>query len=372
MIDFTFTQGSLALALYCTLFYALLIIPNYRTCTDTYSDDVHSNNARFIFFLGVLVYSVSCSINGDFYHYQDIVKNYDFTPGARNHGEVVYKYIIAFVNKNYLLFRIIVWGSALVIFWKTLKRFEIDNYKVTFFMVATYILVFSYARSSLAMSLYFFGVSYIIKPNTYFSYIYGLTLILASFFFHHSIIVAIVLTPIIWINLTKEKIIIVTILFSIILFLFPNFIENTLLKFLLTNNEELYNQLDFYSKREVESINWKGVIYEFSGYATFFFPLCVCVKTIYFNTEKCIEKEYEKIFRIVIGLTMIAMSFLLLDLQGKVFFYRILYMTFIPLSIIVCHLVNNGLIEENLFKKIINVGIFAQMYRLLYSIYLYL
>lgn len=372
MIDFTFTQGSLALALYCMLFYALLIIPNYRTCTDIDFNDGHSNNARFFFFLGVLVYSVSCSINGDFYHYQDIVKNYDFTPGARNHGEVVYKYIIAFVNKNYMLFRVIVWGGALVLFWKTLKRLEIDNYKVTFFMVATYILVFSYARSSLAMSLYFFGVSYIIKPNTYFSYIYGLTFILASFFFHHSIIVAIALTPVIWINLTPKKIIIIAILSSAILFLYPDFVENTLMKFLLSNNEELYNQIDFYSKREVESINWKGAIYEFSGYATFFFPFFVCVKTIYFNNETCIDKKYEKLFRIVIGLTMVAMGFLLLDLQGKVFFYRILYMTFIPLSIIVCHLVINGLIEENLFKKIINVGIFAQMYRLLYSIYLYL
>lgn len=326
------------------------------------------NRNVFVFF--VFLFVITCSLDGDFYHYQQMVKNYNFLPGASNHGEPIYKYIIGLIDRNYLLFRIIVWGGALMLYKKTLKNLGLNVNHTLFVMFALYILVFSYARASLAMAVYFWGLSICITSKTN-SYI-GIAIICCSYCFHHSIIIAIAITPVIFIKINKKILILSLIVIPLLFLLLKGTIQQIMFDGTILNNEEVQGKLELYSNREISAVNWKGMIYEFSGYLTFFLPFLLCINTLYLKKNNYIPIYIQILLKITFALILISVMFLFLDIQGKVFFYRILYMTFIPLSIITYYIYSSGYIKKKTFCRIINIGIIAQLYRLFYSIYLYM
>lgn len=372
MIDFSYSSPSLAIYTSYTIFFVIIVFVGYQKCVNLSNRYKHNKLFSFL----VFVFVVTCSVTGDFYHYQQMVWNYDFTPGALNHGEPIYKYIIGFVDRNYLLFRILVWGGGLLVYNKLVQRIGLNQSNVLFVMFSLYVLVYSYARSSLAMVLYFWGVTVLVvnKKNILPGKIIGLLLICLSYCFHHSMIIAIVLTPIIFIKLTKGRVLFLMTILPLLFFIGKGYIQQLIFAESIFSNDDLQGTLEFYSNREVAATNWKGKIYEFSGYLTFFIPLLTCLYSLYFRKKNRVNAPQiiQAFLKLSIALVLISVMFLFLDIQGKVFFYRILYMTFIPISIVLYYIYDAGLIKKKTFCYIIAYGIAAQLYRLLYSIYLYI
>lgn len=367
MIDFGYTSPSLGVSLYCTILFITIITMGYKNCIN---QRLQKRQCKIFPFL-VIVLAITCSIDGDFYHYQQLVWNYDFTPGARNHGEPIYKYIIGLVDRNYLLFRILIWGGGLLAFSKIVRRIGFNLSNVLFVFVALYILVYSYARASLAMVLYFWGITIFIinKKNVFLEKILGIFLICFSYSFHHSIIIAIALTPVIFMKLTKRHLVILIVILPLLFFYSKGYIQQMMFDESTLNNDDLQEKLELYSNREVAIVNWKGLIYEFSGYLTFFIPFIVCLNSLYFKNKTNVPIVIQAFFKLSFAMILFAVMFLFLDIQGKVFFYRILYMTFIPISIMLYYAYSAELIQKKTFSYIIVFGIMAQLYRLLYSIY---
>ena len=374
MFDFTFTHGSLSLCLYCFLFFVILVSVNYTTCTNPHIFRGYPSYKRLLFLIGVAVFSVTCFINGDFYNYQELVHEYDFSIAASNHVEPVYGFIIRIINRNYLIFRIIVWGGGFIILTKAIKCLGLDDYKVIYYLMASFILTFSYARASLAFSIYFLGLSLVFSPinKTLIKRLLGLALIVSSYFFHHSMVIAIALTPIILLPFDRITIVLGALLIPVIFTLFSNVINSVINNGVFLDNEELADQIAFYAERTTNAINWKGKIYEWSNYASFFLPLAIITFNCYFRKKGVLPFYIEVFYKIAFSLTLVAIMFLFLDIEGKVFFYRILFMTFIPLSIVVYYSAANRLISRKMFIFLIYVGLGAQLYRFLYSMYLYI
>lgn len=374
MFDFPFTQGSFALALYCFLFFSLLVAINYSSCTVPYAPHNYPTYKRLLFLFGVAIFAITCFINGDFYNYQEMVHDYDFSIYATNHAEPVYGYIIRFIDRNYLLFRIIVWGGGMFILTKTISCLGLDDYKVMYYLMTSYILTFSYARATLAFSIYFLGLALVCKPikKTLVSRLIGLVLIAASYFFHHSMIIAIVITPILILPFDRITIILGVFLIPVIFSLFSNVFNSVLSSGEFLDNEELVDQIAYYAERTTEAINWKGRIYEWSNYASFFLPLIIVTYNGYFRKNGAFPFYIEVFYKIAFSLTLIAVMFLFLDIDGKVFFYRILFMTFIPLSIVVYYTAEKQVISRKSYLFLLYVGLVAQLYRFLYSMYLYI
>ena len=97
---------------------------------------------------------------------------------------------------SYILFRLVVWGSSLLLLFKTVSNFGINNRLFFFFFCSISLRWFAYARASLAMSLLFCGVSDILKGRQYsarrtLSITIGIALILCSFYFHKSAVIGI-------------------------------------------------------------------------------------------------------------------------------------------------------------------------------------
>lgn len=121
-------------------------------------------------------------------YYQEIKRG-----GTVSSLEDVYNWI-GRLCPSYAIFRLIIWGSALLFFFKTIKRLTLDWDTVLFFFCSIYLIWFSYARVSLAMAVIFYGYSLMYSSRKRFSlkYIFGILLILASFYLHKSSIFAIV------------------------------------------------------------------------------------------------------------------------------------------------------------------------------------
>ena len=90
-------------------------------------------------------------------------------------------------SHSYVLFRMIIWGSAIWLLLRTFRRLQVNmDVAIAFFSMAS-LIWFSYARVSLSFALMFFGLALIsTKSKTLFSNIFGLLLVWASFYFHKS------------------------------------------------------------------------------------------------------------------------------------------------------------------------------------------
>ncbi len=135
--------------------------------------------------------------------------------------EEVYTWIINVLSPNYLIFRLIVWGSALALFYKTIRNLDLSVPYALFFFCSIYLIWFSYARATLAMAMMFYGLSLLHRShkNTKLTKLLACTYIILSFYFHKSsifgIIVIILSESILFLKLNKKWII------FLILILFP-------------------------------------------------------------------------------------------------------------------------------------------------------
>ena len=374
MTIFTSSQNTLGLALFCLVYFVALVFFNWNKCVnfDRLQIKESDNDYRFFFFF-LILFSVCCSVSGDFFHYKIMVEDYDFSVGASNHGEEVYGIIIKFVEKNYLLFRTIVWGGALLVMRRVIKNYNIDIYNTLFFFCCLYFLTFANARASLAMSIYFWGISIILNKNGKTSKLIGMLLIVCSYFFHNSMIVAIGMSLICFMPFNRKIISSLFILLPVILLIFSRFVLFIVNDSTLFSDEELLSKYEFYSGRETAKANWRGILYEWLGYACFIIPFVIITYKLFFsNIQIIISNAILNLYKISFGLIFIAFLFLSLDIQGKVFFYRILFMTFIPISIMIGYLIEENIISYITYKRLVLFGTMCQLYKYLYSVYLVL
>lgn len=365
MIDITYTELTLGLSITCLVIFLVITASNWYPCTWPGEDRPLAPERKLYFTLSFFAFSLFCCINSDFFHYQEMVWQYDFTSGAMNHGEPIYGAIIELVGKNYLLFRIIVWGSALFIIRLTFHRFCIDSYVAQFFLFSCFFLTFSYARASLAMAIYFYGLSFLLVPSErsqLFNIICGIGLIISSYFFHHSMLIAIILTIVcIW-PFNKWILISIIVSLPIIIRVFD------LLFFPILSSQDFFagddtmSKFSRYVEAERETANWKGHLQDIISYLRFFAPLIVLSIAQYIRKEIEVPSYIDRLFKITFSLIVISLLFLSLGLDNKVFFYRILFMTYIPLTILIAFHVHEGSISRRMFIALTIYGILSQLY----------
>ncbi len=146
-----------------------------------------------IFFI-LLIFCLFASYDGDYWSYYSNYKqlkiNYEIQVGM----EEVFAYIIGYrLVDSYLYFRFVVWGGGLLLYWLSFKRLGINSSLIWLIFTATTLLSIAYIRAFLGMGFALYGYTYLIKPSRYkiLSYIFGLSIVGASFFFHKSMFVII-------------------------------------------------------------------------------------------------------------------------------------------------------------------------------------
>ena len=163
----------------------------------------------------------------DWFHYAEkfgvLINDYD------SDIEDIYYYIAKYLSPNYLIFRMIVWWGGLLLLFQTIKRLNVNRDLFLLVFGCVWLIYFSYARVSLAMSILFYGSSFLIKPiknKKALSYFLGLLLVGVAFYFHKSAIFGqlIVLVTILTNKLGKRSSILIILLFPLLIYLTRGFL----------------------------------------------------------------------------------------------------------------------------------------------------
>ena len=183
---------------------------------------------RFFVILLLFTFVLFSFWGSDWFHYRDAFSGLRL--GYAGHIEDIYVWISQHLAYDYLSFRFVIWGIALILLLLTLKRLSINYNLALLFLGSVWILWFSYARFSLALSLVFWGIALIYKPWKIkaVSYIVGLSAIVLSVFFHKTalFVVAITLITMVFKNMnSKGRIYLLILLTPVIISGFRFFIK---------------------------------------------------------------------------------------------------------------------------------------------------
>lgn len=369
MFDFTWTSPTYWSSIYCVLGFVCFI----STYQKKYTTDVVPGRVRLdkgLAFFSLLL-AMTISVDGDWYHYQTLVWDYDFSPYAHNHGEPVYGYLIKFLDKNYFLFRLVVWGAALWISYRTFRRFRLDVNVSVFFLMAVFLLKFNYARSSLAMACYFYGLSFVLIRTKWwrtYDFILAALFLFLCYSFHHSCLLLIVFTFVIFIPINKYTVAGAVVLLPLLSGLTSYYLNLFLDDKELLSNEYLQTKLTIYSKREYGGANIFGKIYNTIQYGAFYIPLLITTVSIFKNRFR-VEKPVFDVYKVMLLVVIFSITFVLVNVNLMTFYYRILFMTLIPLTIITVYLYQSRILSPKWFHVIVWWGIVSNMYRILYCLY---
>lgn len=373
MFDFPIKEANIWTSIYCLFFYLCILIKNYNTgILHPYTRPLskHKKNISLFF---ICLFIITHCMKGDFFHFMTYVHEYDFSPNAYNYGEPIYVEIGKLVNRNYFLFRCIVWGSAYIAFCWASRRLKIPVYYSAIYLFTAYCITFSYARVTAAMAIYILGFSFICEPpkkKRFIGILWGIILILCSTVFHNSTIIMVLMTFIILIPLKKWIIIISIILIPYLAALFKDYFyliimaENT--------DETLSNKIITYSVKDTEQ-GISGLIINASQYISFYIPFVLSAYWIIVkNKINKIPISIKLLFKLSFGFVFVAIIFLLWGETFKTFYYRILFMTMLPLVLIITKSYKEGIISYKHYLLCVWSGIIYQILQYTYSIYVVL
>ena len=355
MLDFYWTKLSLGLSFVFNLTFLSFVFFYYRKCVQ--KPQWHLAKRYFgLVFLSLFLIIVTVPLDsGDWFHYQEDVKNYNFN--FEGSEEPVYSYIIWLTNKNYFLFRLLVWGGGFLLSCLVFKRFNINQNVAIYFLIAVYLTKFNYARASLAMASYFLGLSYLFRPinkHKLLSMLLVAILFFAAFSFHRSLFPLLSLSIVAF--LPTER----------LYFYIPSlFLIPTMAAVLVENNfyldwlgmDILLNKFSIYEQMEDDlELNFWGVFRNVLGYGSLIIPLVINTYLILRN-KKYIELYILKLFRVMIAIIFLSLLFLFIDLTTTVFFFRYFVMIFIPLTVISVYLYYKKIMSRIFFSIIVIWGI---------------
>lgn len=173
----------------------------------------------FLFFI-FLMYSLFTFFGGDKKSYQEMVIEsgmYGFK--ALINMENIYVWLGILVKGDFLLWKLIVYGGSLLLTHLSLKRLGVDNIISLLFFSGMCLLSYGATRAILAYAVYIFGLSFVREKNKL-KILVGWVIVVSSYFFHNSMIPIIAMTPLIYFNLTKKRVIVLLLIFPIVQMVF--------------------------------------------------------------------------------------------------------------------------------------------------------
>lgn len=290
---------------------------------------------------GVLfaLYAIFYCINPDYFRYREWINETDIKYWEK---ENIYIYIVLFCRSlsfdyPYELFRLIVWGGAILLAYctfRTYRKFLLPGLALLMLFVF-HANTFSYARASLAMAVYFFGVALSLRHDKVIPRLLGTGIAVSSYYFHHEMIVAIAALPFLFIPFERKNFSAFSILLLIITIYAISFVGSNLLLL-----DQLFDNDEFTSR--IENVNEKGQsgfrLSTFINYFKYFYPFYLITRYLW---KKKVPKSIAGMYRVTSGILILSLAFMVVYGLRSVYTYRILYMAMIPLTLLIgygyCH-----------------------------------
>lgn len=310
---------------------------------------IKSDNNTFLTIIFISFYtffSVFYCINSDYFAYRFWVENYEMLISYFS-KEMIYLSIAKIVNSDYELFRIVVWGGAIVITTIGFRFQKVKLYPALLIWFVFYYNQFCYARASLGMSILFVGISNLCLRNEgKYRLIVGLSICLLSILFHRSLFICILTLPIIFFKINKTRLVLYSLLLVGTATLAMNYIETGEIA-----DDAYLRTIQNYSSRIEESeyvahslSNYIKQIWNYSQYYLVYFVILKVILNK--RTQMFIAEETYSMFKVTTGIILVASAFFFEFGGGNIFFYRILFVTASMLAALLCRLYQDGLISQ--------------------------
>ena len=329
--------------------------------------------------LGIIICFLFCLFSfwgADWYGYiAEIAVIKEF--GASNSNmERFYIWLIENVSDNYLVFRTIVWGSALFLFLLTLRRLQIRFDLALLLFSTVWIIWFSYARVSLSMSILFFGSSLLYKPSCrhkLLSYALGIAAIVCAFFLHKSSVfgISVVVLAILSQNKPKNISTVLLIAFPVFVLLAGYFINNLSL---LDIGDE--SDLSFYLEAGAKHLRKRGggggigtfiqkLLERIPYYILAFYALKSMRSSSYYEMPKEIQLFVRILIYVVLFASVFAFNF---GPNTRVLYSRFLRFAAIPAVIVLSYMLEHGMFN-GWPRRIYHFALAGSFYSVLYMMY---
>lgn len=362
------TEQTYGMLVYNTVLFCLITILFWKVYIEKYCCSKKEYGVIFAFIF--LIYSVTACYSGDFWHYKVIVENY--APYMPHIIEDVYYMIMSFTRANYMSFRIVVWGLAQILTMLIFYRFGLDCYKTLFLFFCLFVSTFTYARVSLAMSVYFLGLSLIlipIKRVPIVNYIIGTLLLFLSISFHDSMIAVLALTPAIFLPLNKKwSITLLVIMIPIFAYLLKTLLFNI---GMFVDDEEILRSATGYLEKESDIGSFTARVLYWWNFISFFLCFTYITLVMIKNRNIIIRKHIVCLYRLVVALFIFSWSCFFIDLDNTIFFYRYLFMTMIPLTILFALFRRMRYISQKQFSTIAMLGLTPTLAVFLWNLFVH-
>lgn len=286
-----------------------------------------------------------------------------------------YLWIIDNLSPKYIYFRLVVWGGALLLGYLTIKRLSLNEQYAAAIFAVMYLPWFSFSRTSLAISIMFYGLSLVCNPYKFsriISYVIGCSMILISYQFHKSAMFGTFFVLVALLFFKNPRTLFRILIFSFpILLLLAQYVMSIFMSMDIDIEEDALHLTT--GQRTMDQSYAKhgiGALIQYRSYELLYLPIA------YFSYKFCKSKAYQDIsvglkafFKVAILLTFGAFLFSVdLGYNTDLLFFRFCNFIIIPATIILTYFRQVNYSRKNI-DLIIKSGIFFQIYNISYAIY---
>ena len=352
------------MALWCVLLYVIVLIFGINTYKQ-WPQYKYSKASRDVFLLlYFILFAVTYTVDADFWGYKSVVVDTNYS--VYSSYESIYYDIISFVNHNYLYFRIIIWGAAVCLVYLTSKLSQNSPFLVLIILFLLWGNSFSYARASLAFSIYYLGLILLLnsfekkKTKKIILLIISILIMLSSFAFHRSMGILIALTPFVFAKLGKQTVFFFLFLFVVVL-IFSDFIISQLLISAELDDNVSHRVNEVYSESEFNYGNWKGVVGLFFHYGLYVICIFYLLRAVYKQKDKVMGREQKLLIYLVVLVVVSTLSLVLFN-DNTIYMHRFLKMTVIPFSLLIVYFYKKNILTPKEMYFILVFSAFGQLW----------
>lgn len=332
-------------------FYLIVIIVFWKTNIANIDKSKKSQPLLVLLMLFHLIYAFE---GGDYFHYYEGVTTNMLSDGQ----EPIYHWLARVAGNNYVIWRLIVWGGALFIYMQTSKRFGFDQYKIAFLLYVMYFTLFDYARASLGMAIYFFGLSFWCKPlknKRMLSYaVLAPIIMFGSTFFHSSMYLACAASIFVFMPINK-KIIVIAVLFLGLSSTLLNTVFTNIVGMIISSDSSFFTEkVEEYSLQQAEFGGSKfEELRRYIEYATFFIPMLSITFHIFRKkTIGCQQIAIIRLYKVTMAIMLISVSMLIVS-TSIILFYRILYISMLGVVLLFYYFRREHIISKTFFNIVV-------------------
>ena len=349
--------------LYWGLYMVVFVYAVWKTqiLRPKYKRHVEASSLIVLFFAA---YAVFYCVNPDYFRYREWIYGRDFSYWEK---EKIYVYIILFCRMlpfdyPFEVFRLIIWGGGLLLVFLTAKQYcsLLMPGLTVLFLFVFYSSTFCYARASLAMAVFFVGVSVHLWGEKRLVKMLGIGLAISAYFFHHELIMGIATLPCILMPFEKKSTLFFSLVLLVIIIIGINYINSNLeLMESIFGADELADKMEELNEQEQGAFRMST----FVKYVNFFYPFYLI--TIIFYRYKKLPDAIVGIYRITFALLMATVAFFVVSGSRSTYTYRVMYITIIPMSILISYCYNQGLFKKYQFAILLLLALLANSVRLI-------